>query len=153
MSKAQSTSSWSMYGWAHRPKATHLTQCLYVVLQLGNILLLDRCFHSSPNVSSFIILALFYYYYYHHFYFYTVCNDQIYLFRFHICIKKRTITPLLFFYILFQIGKKSAPVSMLLHSSISVQIEQNAVKIAPRKHESILNIFSHIKGFYKIQFC
>jgi hypothetical protein len=83
MSKAQSTSSWSMYGWAHRPKATHLTQCLYVVLQLGNILLLDRCFHSSPNVSSFIILALFYYYYYHHFYFYTVCNDQIYLFRLH----------------------------------------------------------------------
>ena len=32
---------------------------------------------------------------------------------------------------------------MQLHSSISVQIEQNAVKfkIAPRKHESILNIF------------
>ena len=31
---------------------------------------------------------------------------------------------------------------MLLHSSISVQIEQNAVKfkIAPRKHKSILNI-------------
>ena len=35
-----------------------------------------------------------------------------------------------------------SPVSMLLHSSISFQIEQNAVKfkIAPRKHESILNI-------------
>ena len=32
---------------------------------------------------------------------------------------------------------------MLLHSSISVQIEQNAVKfkIAPRKHESIFNFF------------
>ena len=32
---------------------------------------------------------------------------------------------------------------MQLHSSISVQIEQNAIKfkIAPRKHESILNIF------------
>jgi hypothetical protein len=32
---------------------------------------------------------------------------------------------------------------MLLHSSISVQIEQNAIKfkIAPRKHESIFNFF------------
>ena len=37
----------------------------------------------------------------------------------------------------------TAYVSMLLHSSIKVQIEQNAVKfkMAPRKHESILNIF------------
>ena len=37
----------------------------------------------------------------------------------------------------------TAQVSMQLHSSISVQIEQNAVKfkVAPRKHESILNIF------------
>ena len=36
----------------------------------------------------------------------------------------------------------TAPVSMLLHSSKSVQIEQNVFKfkIAPRKHESILNI-------------
>jgi hypothetical protein len=37
----------------------------------------------------------------------------------------------------------TAPVSMLLHSSKSVQIEQNVFKfqIAPHKHESILNIF------------
>ena len=29
---------------------------MYVVFRLGKILLLDRCFHLSPNISSSIIL-------------------------------------------------------------------------------------------------
>ena len=30
---------------------------MYVVFRLGKILLLDRCFHPSPNISSSIILT------------------------------------------------------------------------------------------------
>jgi hypothetical protein len=43
----------------HSPKATHLTQCLYVVLNLGKILLLDRCFHPPTNIFTSIILLHF----------------------------------------------------------------------------------------------
>ena len=60
----------------HSSKATHLN--VYVVLRLG--LLLDRCFHPSPNISSSIILIYtLFYYYYHHFYFYAFkgCIHQI----------------------------------------------------------------------------
>jgi hypothetical protein len=56
------------------PKATHLN------VRLGKILLLDRCFHPSPNISSSIIfIYTLFYYYYHHFYFYTFkgCIHQI----------------------------------------------------------------------------
>ena len=58
------------------PKATHFNVCL------GKILLLDRCFHPSSNISSSIILIytlFYYYYYYHHFYFYIFkgCIHQI----------------------------------------------------------------------------
>jgi hypothetical protein len=43
---------------------------------------------------------------------------------------------------------------MLLHSSISVQIEQNVVKFktAPRKHESIFNFsFANNKIFFQLE--
>jgi hypothetical protein len=62
----------------HGPKATHLN--VYVVFRLGKILLLDRCFHPSLNISSSIILIYtLFYHYYHHFYFYTFkgCIHQI----------------------------------------------------------------------------
>jgi hypothetical protein len=79
----------------HSPKA--------IVFRLGKILLLDRCFHPSPNISSSIILIYtLFYYYYHNFYFYTFkgCIHQIttklLIHRFHICIKKGITTPLLF---------------------------------------------------------
>jgi hypothetical protein len=55
----------------HSLKATHLNGCM---------LLLDRCFHPSPNISSSIILIYtLFYYYYHHFHFYTFkgCIHQI----------------------------------------------------------------------------
>jgi hypothetical protein len=56
----------------HSPKATHINVCMYVVFRLGKILLLNRCFQPSPNISSSIILIYtLIYYYYHHFYFYT----------------------------------------------------------------------------------
>jgi hypothetical protein len=81
MSKAQATSSWSMYGWAHRPQSQgNSSNCLYVVFRLGKILLLDRCFHPSPYISSSIILIYtLFYYYYHIFYFYSFkgCIHQI----------------------------------------------------------------------------
>ena len=63
-----------------RQSQANSSECLYVVFRLGKILLLDRCFHPSPNISSSIILIYtLFYYYYHHFYFYAFegCIHQI----------------------------------------------------------------------------
>ena len=64
----------------HSPNSTNLTQCLYSVLHLGKILLLDRCSHPSPNIFSsiiFIYTLFYYYYYYHHFYFYIFLTQSL----------------------------------------------------------------------------
>ena len=63
----------------HSPKATDLYVCMLSSVW-GQDLLLDRCFHPSPTISSSIILIYtLFYYYHHHFYFYTFkgCIHQI----------------------------------------------------------------------------